>query len=680
MYEFEHRIIRRDNGEVRVVYEKCENIKDASGRIVQSAGMVQDITERKRSENKLRASEAKFSKLFHSSPDAILLTELDSGLIVEVNTGFEKFSGYSRDELIGHPVLEFNMYGPAERQRFVSMVRDNNSIRNAEFSFKNKAGETMLVLASAELIEINNRLHALTILQDISERKQAEKVLHEKEQRLASIYDTVGDVIFYLDTEPDEQYRFSSINPAFTKVTGLTSEQVVGRKVSEVIPEPSLSLVLAKYRQAIQEKTIVRWEETQEYPSGRLIGEVGVAPVFDESGKCTHLVGTVHDITERKQAETLQEAVYRIAAAAETSPSLDELYPQIHQIIASVMPAENFYIALYDREQDLLRFPYIRDAADEPFMGTVHPGKGVTAYVLRTGKSLLGTQAVHAELERRGDVILLGAPSAIWLGVPLIVEGDTIGVMSVQHYSDPEAYGEREQHMLEFVSTQVAVAIQRKKAEEALHESEERYRGLVDQSLMGIGLSLGNRVVFANPALLHIFGYENLDELAKIPLLDHVAPGSRDKVSGLLKLVAEGKSKRADFEYDILCKDGTVKTVFASTTHIVIGGEIYSQTAFLDITERKRAEGLQEAIYRLAQAADQAGSLDELFPSIHAIIQEIMAADNFYIAIHDEKNDLLRFPYMIDLEETSPTPDQKPGKGLTEYVLRTGKSLLCNDQ
>jgi PAS domain S-box-containing protein len=188
------------------------------------------------------------------------------------------------------------------------------------------------------------------------------------------------------------------------------------------------------------------------------------------------------DISERKQAQALQEAVYQIAAAAETTSSLDELYPKIHQSISSVMAAENFYITLYDEVQNLLRFSYFKDVEDEPFIGGIQPGKGLTAYVLRTGRSLLCTQAIHDELERQGEVKLLGVPSAIWLGVPLIVEGKTIGAMVVQHYTDPKAYGEREQHMLEFVSTQVAIAIQRKQAEEALRESEIRYRGLFENS------------------------------------------------------------------------------------------------------------------------------------------------------------------------------------------------------
>ncbi|MBL7128114.1 MAG: PAS domain S-box protein [Ignavibacteria bacterium] len=137
----------------------------------------------------------------------------------------------------------------------------------------------------------------------ITERKKIEDKLREREQLLSSIYNTVGDVIFHLAVEGEEHYRFESVNAAFSISTGLPKEAVIGKMVNEVIPEPSLSMVLGKYRQAIEEKTIVRWEETSDYPTGRKTGEVSVAPVFDDSGRCTHLVGSVHVITERKKAE-----------------------------------------------------------------------------------------------------------------------------------------------------------------------------------------------------------------------------------------------------------------------------------------------------------------------------------------------------------------------------------------
>jgi PAS domain S-box-containing protein len=153
---------------------------------------------------------------------------------------------------------------------------------------------------------------------DITELRDTDVALGEDEQRLALVSDTVADVIFQIGVEQVGTYRFLSANAAFSRVTGLPLSAVVGRAVSDVIPEPSLSLVLSKYREAIEHRGIVQWEETTTYPNGRLTSEVRVAPVFDEMGVCTHLVGSMRDITARKHAER------ELARSHETALSLSQ--------------------------------------------------------------------------------------------------------------------------------------------------------------------------------------------------------------------------------------------------------------------------------------------------------------------------------------------------------------------
>ncbi len=132
---------------------------------------------------------------------------------------------------------------------------------------------------------------------------RSEDLLQQKMLQLTMVYESVGDVIFHLRVEGDGQYRFDSVNPAFYQSTGLKPEQVIGKLVHEVIPEPSLALILARYQEAIRSRQTVHWEEETRYPSEVKSGDVTVTPVFGPDGKCTALIGSVHDLTERKRLE-----------------------------------------------------------------------------------------------------------------------------------------------------------------------------------------------------------------------------------------------------------------------------------------------------------------------------------------------------------------------------------------
>jgi GAF domain-containing protein len=188
-------------------------------------------------------------------------------------------------------------------------------------------------------------------------------------------------------------------------------------------------------------------------------------------------VAQVFHRSEREAAQRREAAVYRISEAAHTVVDLGAFYAGVHQIIGGLLPAQNCYLALWDREAGLIRFDFWRDEKDscpEP-----KPlGRGMTEYVLRTGRTLLATREVTEELSSKGEVTLIGTPSAVWLGVPLKVEGETIGVLAVQTYSAAVGLGEREKEVLEYVSGQLALAISRKQVAEGLRASEGRLRRL----------------------------------------------------------------------------------------------------------------------------------------------------------------------------------------------------------
>jgi PAS domain S-box-containing protein len=204
------------------------------------------------------------------------------------------------------------------------------------------------------------------------------------------------------------------------------------------------------------------------------------------AGRFAQLV-VVHDVTDGKRAGQLQLATYRISEAAHAAPTLQELYRAIHEIVGELMPAKNFYIALFDPAADTLSFPYFVDEHD-PTPASRPLRKGLTEYVLRTGRPLHATPETHHELEQRGEVELIGAPSVDWFGVPLSTGGEPIGVLVVQSYTEGVRFGDREQAILQFVSTQVANAIQRKRAEDAVRNSEAVLRQFVEHTPAAVAM------------------------------------------------------------------------------------------------------------------------------------------------------------------------------------------------
>lgn len=131
---------------------------------------------------------------------------------------------------------------------------------------------------------------------------------------------------------------------------------------------------------------------------------------------------------------------------------------------------------------------------------------------------------------------------------------------------------------------------ERKQVEQALRESEEKYRSLSENSLEGIGLSNGEQVVYANKALLNIFGYDDVTEFMSKPLLEHIAPGSQNTIREMLQQSEKGVPGEKRFVYQIIRKDGGIRDLEISTDHVVIRNEVYTQSTFRDVTERKKAE------------------------------------------------------------------------------------------
>jgi len=196
-------------------------------------------------------------------------------------------------------------------------------------------------------------------------------------------------------------------------------------------------------------------------------------------GEPVRVQGIMMDITDRKRFEAVQAVIYKISQAANSAQDLQELFKEIHRALGSLMHAENFFIALYNPSSETLEFPYWVDQFDPP-PPPQKLGHGLTEFVLRTGTPIFVDPVKFKEMVQQGEADEIGAPSVDWLGVPLKLKDQTIGVMAVQSYTEGIRFNHEELEILTFVSTQVAMTIDRKRADEALRFSEKLYRTTID--------------------------------------------------------------------------------------------------------------------------------------------------------------------------------------------------------
>ena len=166
---------------------------------------------------------------------------------------------------------------------------------------------SVLSVGDLRLLIAINCVTILVLATVVDERQRGRAQVEDQDRQLSTIYESVSDALFLLSVEAEDRYCFVTVNRTFLQLTGLTESQVRGKYLHEVIPARSLPVVLENYRRAISGKANVRWEEVSEYPAGTKCGGVSITPLFDENSRCTNVVGTVRDLTERRQS-TLERA------------------------------------------------------------------------------------------------------------------------------------------------------------------------------------------------------------------------------------------------------------------------------------------------------------------------------------------------------------------------------------
>ena len=309
---------------------------------------------------------------------------------------------------------------------------------------------------------------------------------------------------------------FLFISAAGRRIFGYTQEEMLGRSMIDFVCAEDRERTLNRVNEIVAGKPHPHFENRYVRKDGTLV-HINWSAHWSESRRLR--VAVARDVTERRRAESIQAALYAVSEAAHNAEDLLALFRQVHEIVGGLLPAINFFVALYDEAADELSFPYFVDTHQAPPTPRKLDSRTLSAEVIRSGQALL----INADSDASATTLPAGVKFDVglnaqdWLGVPLRTTKTVIGALVVQSYSGDVRYTAKDLELLQFVSTQIATAIERKQLDAWLRHiaRHDPLTGLPNRALVHDRLQAALVLARADGARLAVM-YLDLDMFKQV--------------------------------------------------------------------------------------------------------------------------------------------------------------------
>ncbi len=411
---------------------------------------------------------------------------LDADLTIRaVNNFLLRKTSWTPQELVGKHFVNFLI--PEEKRTEVSSIlRDAISgitpLERSEITLydRHQSLRTMVV-NSVWLLEQEEEVRFVTLIgDDITRRRRMEAALSKSNSQLQDLVENTSDIILLITLEG----RFIFVNKEWCEVLDYTLQEIASMTLDDILDPAYRETTYAQLDRIKEGDMTPDFETVFLTRHGKRIFLSGSVNCRYDNGRPTAFRCILHDFTAKNRAEKAQNLYYSIANWTNNSKNLDDFYHKIHQELGKIIDASNFFIALYDPRQSFLYFPYYVDAYFPKNVRFTRRklGTGVTEYAIASNKPLFLYDNDIEELARTNSLYLYGVTPKVMLCVPLRIGDRITGIIGVKSYTSTNTYDKPDLELLEFISGQIALAIERKQTEEELSKYAARLNAIFDSS------------------------------------------------------------------------------------------------------------------------------------------------------------------------------------------------------
>ncbi|HLF34824.1 MAG TPA: PAS domain S-box protein, partial [Cyclobacteriaceae bacterium] len=442
------------------------------------------MEERKSRQSAFRESEMKLQSSLDNS-NLIALSVNQEGKIVYCNRYFLELAGLDFSEVIGNDFYRFFEISSLTNTGNISLERyfsDPGYSSGFEAYTKSSFREKFIIRFSSVIFfgDIDQPAAFTLVGENITERIKVREALEQSNAQLKDFLDNANDLIQIF--APDGRLLF--VNKIWKLKLGYSDDEIPTLRIQSVV-HPDFRPETARILSEMAAGKGTPFLETEFVSkSGQRIHLAGSVNCSFKDGVIKEYRAILYDITDRVRAEKAQNLYHKIANLTIQSSDLDSLFRSIHAELDKIMFAKNFYVALLDSSGTRLTYPYIVDEnlGPDPFNFQRELSNGISEFIVLTKKSHHFMESDLEQMELNRTITMTGKIPRTCLGAPLKLHERIIGVLCVQNYTNPDIYSARDLEILEFLSGQIALSIERKRNESKIREQAARQQAIFEST------------------------------------------------------------------------------------------------------------------------------------------------------------------------------------------------------